>query len=192
MLNKIVKDYLSFTKKERIAVIMLIVVIIGVFLLPSLIPAKKDNTNDAAAKQFFRELAQLKSSKPDSAELAPGNDEGAAFSYNEQEKTSHYALEKKELFYFDPNTISPVAWKKLGLRNKTIKTIQNYISKGGRFRHPKDIGKIYGMRKEEVERLLPYVHINSGDANTNSLRKETNLFIPDKKINFHHQIIFLP
>ena len=30
------------------------------------------------------------------------------------------------LFYFDPNSLSAEGWKKLGIKEKTIKTIQNY------------------------------------------------------------------
>ena len=41
-----------------------------------------------------------------------------------------------------------------------IRTIQNFQSKGGKFRKPEDIGKIYGMRKELFETLLPYVIIS--------------------------------
>ncbi len=63
------------------------------------------------------------------------------------------------MFYFDPNTLDETGWKKLGLRNKTIATIQNYVSKGGKFRKAADITKIWGLRDDEKERLLPYVRI---------------------------------
>lgn len=63
------------------------------------------------------------------------------------------------LFKFDPNTLSPEGWKDLGLRDKTITTIQNYLSKGGRFREAADIKKIWGLFPDEAERLMPYVEI---------------------------------
>jgi competence ComEA-like helix-hairpin-helix protein len=72
---------------------------------------------------------------------------------------------KGDLFYFDPNTLSADGWKRLGLREKTIATIQNYIAKGGKFRQPGDISKIWGLFPDEAERLLPYVKIaNTGSA----------------------------
>jgi competence protein ComEA len=46
------------------------------------------------------------------------------------------------------------------LRDKTIQTILKYRSKGGRFKTPQDLGKIYGLRPEELNRILPYVKID--------------------------------
>ncbi len=64
-----------------------------------------------------------------------------------------------ENFYFDPNTASTRDWQRLGLRPKTIATIQKYIVKGGRFYKPADLQKIYGLPKHDAERLVPYVRI---------------------------------
>lgn len=65
------------------------------------------------------------------------------------------------LFQFDPNTIDIDTWRKLGVSNKQITTIQNYINKGGRFRQPDDLSKIYGLNQYQVEKLRPYIKINS-------------------------------
>ena len=54
----------------------------------------------------------------------------------EKAVTMKMQFTKGELFYFDPNTISTSDWKRLGLRDKTIKTIENYLSKGGHFYKP--------------------------------------------------------
>lgn len=66
-----------------------------------------------------------------------------------------------ELFYFDPNTLSPEGWERLGIREKTIHTIQNYLSKGGKFRKPEDVQKIYGLFPDEYERIAPFIRIES-------------------------------
>ena len=47
----------------------------------------------------------------------------------------------------------------MGLPAKTARTIQRYIRKGGRFRKPNDLGKIWGIRESDVERLLPYIQL---------------------------------
>jgi hypothetical protein len=47
----------------------------------------------------------------------------------------------------------------LGLRAKTIQTIINYRSKGGKFKNAEDIRKIWGLRKDEADRLIPYIKI---------------------------------
>ena len=66
---------------------------------------------------------------------------------------------KGTLFNFDPNTLETAGWKKLGVRDRTITTIQNYLVKGGRFYQPADIAKIWGLREDEIQRLLPFVSI---------------------------------
>ena len=66
---------------------------------------------------------------------------------------------KGQLFYFDPNVLPFEGWKKLGIREKTIGTIQNYLHKGGHFSKPEDLKKIYGIRADEYKRLEPYIRI---------------------------------
>ncbi len=68
------------------------------------------------------------------------------------------------MFYFDPNTLSKEGWEKLGLREKTIQTIQNYIGKGGHFKKPEDLQRVYGLHKDEYERLAPYIKIEPGSS----------------------------
>ena len=66
---------------------------------------------------------------------------------------------KGQLFYFDPNVLPLEGWKKLGIREKTITTIQSYLHKGGHFSKPEDLKKIYGLRADEYKRLEPYIRI---------------------------------
>jgi len=80
--------------------------------------------------------------------------------YNPALRTSDSNSAAK-LFYFDPNQLDASGFKQLGLRDKTIQTILNYRSKGGYFKQPEDIRKIYGLRDEEAERLIPYIKIEN-------------------------------
>lgn len=148
------KDYFSFTKKERTGILML-VALIGItvtipYFFPSVEPPDK-STVDA----FHLQKAQLEKLQ-----------QGRQKSYDEPRNNYaqvHYEPENDQqaviLFRFDPNTVNTAGWKKLGVNNRTIHTIQNYIAKGGRFRKPADLQKIYGLKKQEFERLLPYVQI---------------------------------
>ena len=63
-------------------------------------------------------------------------------------KTNIITSQQENCFYFDPNTLSKDGWQKLGIRDKTIKTIQNYLSKGGHFRKPEDLQRVYGLRNK--------------------------------------------
>jgi competence ComEA-like helix-hairpin-helix protein len=62
-----------------------------------------------------------------------------------------------ELFYFDPNITSDESFKKLGLTNKQISTINNYRNKGGRFFVKDDFRKIYGIRHYQYLKLKPFI-----------------------------------
>ncbi len=159
MLKSFLKDYFSFTKKERTAVLLLVFLITIIFFLPQIIPDNDPVIDKAALQTFEHQLAKLKTVHADTAGYHV-NDENA-YSGNES-RAGH--LNTGTLFYFDPNTLSFAGWQKLGIREKTIKTIQNYLSKGGRFRHGKDIEKIYGMRNDDVQRLLPYIQIKEANV----------------------------
>jgi DNA uptake protein ComE-like DNA-binding protein len=64
-----------------------------------------------------------------------------------------------KLFEFNPNELPAEGWKKLGLRDKTIQTILHYREKGGWFREPGDLKKIWGLSLEEANKLIPFVAI---------------------------------
>lgn len=72
---------------------------------------------------------------------------------------------KQETFSFDPNSISENDWKRLGISDKTIHTIINYRNKGGKFRSAEDLKKIWGFKKEDAERLIPFVQIEQSNSN---------------------------
>jgi len=66
-----------------------------------------------------------------------------------------------KLFYFDPNTIDSMGALRLGIPNKQVTTLLRYRNKGGRFYTKEDIAKLYGLKKEVAEKLLPYIIIHN-------------------------------
>jgi DNA uptake protein ComE-like DNA-binding protein len=84
-------------------------------------------------------------------------------------------------FLFDPNTLDEIGFSKLGLREKTIKTILNYRKKGGKFYKPEDFRKIWGLRKQEADVLVPYIVITNTANNyqyKNQSTPNSNVSIP--------------
>ncbi|MBP6022828.1 ComEA family DNA-binding protein [Ferruginibacter sp.] len=166
MLKKIFADYFTFTKKERRGTIVLLLLILFFVSLPFLYPLFiKSRPADAAA--FKKEIATLKIKQQDTVkQFAQRNfDEDNYQNYYQPSEKNYAKNFKGELFYFDPNTATAADWQRLGLRDKTIATIQNYLSKGGRFYKPEDIGKIWGLHADEVQRLIPYVQIAAKENN---------------------------
>ncbi len=165
MLKRAPHHFLHFTRKEKNGTLLLLFIILLLISTPVIYSLIfKEKTIDA--NEFKNEMASLKTRSADSAEKKY---------YNNYADEDHYkpnaAYRSKEhtiahdLFYFDPNTLPGAGWKKLGLTDKTIATIQNYLSKGGKFREPADIKKIWGLHEEMVNQLLPYVKIEQS-ANT--------------------------
>ena len=124
-------------------------------------------------------VRKLEISVPDSASdhYQKNNDEDAYAYQYDKKKSDYYEtnINKGELFYFDPNTISISEWKRLGLRDKTIQTIQNYLAKGGHFYKPEDLQKIYGLHDDEFERLRPYIKIESNDDDLASTKSKDKI-----------------
>ena len=164
MFKQFLNEYLSFTKKERAGIFILFALIIICLLLPFFYPyfihqKKYDHS------QFDKEIAQLKIQEADSVTnkkyFNKNFDENNYTNYYEPSEKFFYTKPKAEVFYFDPNTASVNDWRRLGVREKTAATILKYVSKGGHFYKPEDITKIWGLPKEDVDRLLPYVKIEN-------------------------------
>ncbi|MFT3936732.1 MAG: helix-hairpin-helix domain-containing protein [Chitinophagaceae bacterium] len=156
MWKKFIKDYLSFSKKDRIGVIVLLSLILIVLLLPYCWPKP-------ASKQLPKE--ELIKIQALAAKLQQGDSvqQEAFVATHDYRSSGNYnnSSHNTALFYFDPNSLNEAGWQKLGLRDKTIATIQHYLAKGGRFKKPEDIGRIYGLQQSLYEKLLPYVRIAS-------------------------------
>ncbi|HUR66644.1 MAG TPA: helix-hairpin-helix domain-containing protein [Chitinophagaceae bacterium] len=166
-----VDDYFQFTRRERIAIIVLIFIMILVFLAPSFLSpgvATSPTPIDSSWMVALNQLEQKDATKDD--EQYNDNNKG----YHNYDRVRRSAEKRKaELFLFDPNTLSSEGWEKLGLRERTIHTIQNYITKGGRFRKAEDVKRIYGLFPDEYERIAPYIRIKAEDVPTEQTTKTT-------------------
>ena len=155
MWRQFLKDYFSFTRKERFGIISVVAVILLLIILPLFFPyfIKKEKTD---ASQFAKEIAQLRLDT--SSKKVYANKHSEEY-YNDYTPANQKYSSKSEVFFFDPNTASIDEWRRLGVREKTANTIQKYISKGGKFYKPEDIKKIWGLSEKDAERLIPYVSI---------------------------------
>jgi competence protein ComEA len=178
----IVKDYLTFTRKERIGIFALLTIILIIWFFPAMIGSgisarltKTDTSWLAAAKQL-----EIKDSSSDPKKKYRSYDEqdGNSYAFDRKTYKSSNSYFKGEPFYFDPNTLSADGWKKLGLREKTIGTIQNYLSKGGHFYKPADLQKIYGLFPNEFERIESYIRIENAERQSGFAYKTSNENFP--------------
>lgn len=160
MWNSFLKDYFNFSRKERTGIIIILVLILFLMFLPFSYPLFTSQ-KQFSTSEFENEIARLKIENTDSVKDRnySKNFDNELFDDYSPTGRNKYEPVKAELFYFDPNNATASDWKRLGIRDKTINTIQNYISKGGKFYKPEDIGKIWGLAPPDVQRLIPYVSI---------------------------------
>jgi competence protein ComEA len=165
--NRIYKEYFTFSKKDRIGAIVALIIIFFLLFIPQFFKKttpKAFITEDVELKQAVDTLQQRQET---TNELAEGNRNFNAYQYEPSETNSF--SKDAALFAFDPNTLSLAGWKDLGLNNRTIKTINNYRSKGGKFYKPEDLQKIWGMPSGFYERVKDYIKI----ASTNRFENNT-------------------
>lgn len=173
MWKRFVTDYLNFTKKERTGILVLLLLIAFFITIPFLFPffIHQQPTDDVS---FKKEISTLIIKQADSTnKFSKKNFEEDGYqNYRVPSEKNSSKQTKGELFNFDPNTLDKSGWQRLGIKDKTIATIQNFIKKGGKFYKPADIGKIWGLHQDEVEKLIPFVQIENNNANN----------YPEKKI----------
>ena len=170
-MKQLLKDYFSFSKKETVAAIILVVLIGGFIVLPYVY--KTNNSKPVLDKNLQDQVAKVQQTPT----VSDSVDEGSRQSF----QPSNTVIETKfALFEFDPNTLDAAGWKRLGVRDKTINTIFNYRSKGGKFRKPEDISKIWGLRPIEAERIIPYARINTPQSNY--AKSTFTSYEPSKKV----------
>jgi DNA uptake protein ComE-like DNA-binding protein len=173
-----VNDYLHFSKKERIGVLVLLAGILVIRLLPYYWPAAPAPPV-AVPDSLIALLIQQKTL--DSANRMQG---GKAWNRNTfgigeirpggnssfQRASGRDQALKGKLFPFNPNLATAADWQELGVPEKTIGTILKYREKGGRFRSAEDLFRIYGMPEQLAKRLMPMVLLEStaGSASGNT------------------------
>ena len=150
------EDYLSFSKKERKAILAVLGFILLIYLLPKLFPKQKllVITKD---KALLAAIDTLSHKQPQPYKRNQPESEETGSEYEPSIQNNHTA----EVFPFDPNTLSREGWIRLGLRERTINTIENYRNKGGRFYKPEDLKKIWGLPDVFYTRVKDYIAITT-------------------------------
>jgi competence protein ComEA len=158
-LKEFIREYLAFTQKERTGIAVIIILLIVIFFYPFIsghLKSRKDIRIDSSWVSAMRKLEPVKKDSEDQnakRKTYPVNNKSEYFHDHRLTNTT------PDLFYFDPNTISRAKWQQLGIPDKTINIIQNYLSKGGVFKKNEDLQKVYGLKKDEYNRLAPYIKI---------------------------------
>lgn len=127
------KSYLVMSRRERQGALLLALLIASIWVLPELFHRPKlDPVLMHKADEVLRS----------------------------REKDSAMILQVLRFEPFDPNLAPDQQWLDMGLTERNLLTIRRYLARGGRFRRKEDLQKIYGLRPDLVNRILPYVRIS--------------------------------
>lgn len=162
-MKQILKQYFQFSKKEFLIFTIIFTIILGFIIYPTIDKNKSD---------VPRPINNLKPPTASVQKNEANKTEQNSSSKNDYQfitQSTNDANNTLNPFKFNPNTLDELGFKKLGLRDKTIKTIINYRNKGGKFFIPDDFKKIWGLKKEEAEVLIPFIVIENTFTNFKSL-----------------------
>ena len=175
--KQLLKDWFTFTKKDRIFALLVILVVGGSLILPRLLaptPQPLALNRDSVLVQAMDTLQERQAKRKDYAR----NDQGRAYPL---EPSAPNRFTTGELFEFDPNTATLQEWQRLGLNDRTSKTILNYVSKGGKFYKPEDLQKIWGMPEGFYKRVKDYMVITSVQRKTFSLAESSRPKLEERR-----------
>jgi competence protein ComEA len=138
------KDWFSFAKRERNGIVVLLILILALLIIQFFLPMMNQGEKKTIVN-YNQEIQQwMDSHQPDSADTY---------------KKSSFTQEKRpaSLFPFNPNSIDEYGWQKLGMSKGQIKTINNYLNKGGTFKYKEDLAKMYCISSEQYETLKDFI-----------------------------------
>ena len=136
------KDFFYFTRKERLGIFSLILVILVLSLLLWLIPLTWVESSTQSALAFQKEYESFISHR--------------AFILD---SIQHSKQHSKTLRPFNPNTASESQLIHAGLSTKQAKNIINYRLKGGTFKTKSALKKLYTISDSTYSKLKNYIQL---------------------------------
>ncbi len=150
-MKKAIKQYFTFSRRERNGVFLLLFVLLGFIIANFAIPLLY-STNKNEAEKAFKENTRKQQQSVKRGEI-----------------TATYQLKS-----FDPNTASKDSLIQSGLSEKLAQQILNYREKGGKFRVKKDFAKLYYLTDSAYKAIAPYLLLPDELPKPNPLIVEIN------------------
>lgn len=136
------RDWFTFSRQDRRAILLLAVLIMLVLALHYIRPMCNKRTLSTLSSDSTTSL--LQPSTP-IVKIAP--------------------------HLFDPNTADSLELLTVGLPPHVVRNIQRYRAAGGQFRRPNDLARIYGLHDTVFTRIRPYIDIPLPKQMNNEAKK---------------------
>lgn len=147
MKKRIFDEYFSFSSSEKRSILIIsILILLGIIAtsIVKYIPQEKGQFSEEQREEINKLVKELSE-----------NDKPEDYSEAKNRKNT------RTLFPFDPNSATTKELEKIGLSERQIRTIRNYLSSGGKFYHKEDFRKIYTISEEEYLIYEPYIKIEN-------------------------------
>lgn len=182
---------MRFNKSDRISMLLIFMVIIGIWLGVIIDRLLLRNEQELKPLESYfghvSPLADAIDSVALSDSLYMAREEEHARRY--EDESSDTPPRKIETFAFDPNTADSSSLLRLGLAPWQVRSILKYRSKGGRYHTVKDFQRVPGMTPEVWNRLAPVMQIGEAfryyhdrkDSSSFSTKPDTSYFPRQEK-----------
>lgn len=152
------KEFFSFNKRERVTLVALTLLIVIVQILiwtkdawVRFLPADLEHR--------YQQQKALVHYRDSMATAKPYQN------YGKVSTNKTFTAEPVVRAPFNPNTADSTTLRRLGLRAYVVKNILQYRRKGGTFRKPADLARIYGLEPALFAELEPLIRMKEEDAN---------------------------
>lgn len=135
-MKQAIKQYFTFSRRERNGVFLLLFVLLGLIAANFAIPYLYHADESEAKKAYHENTKKQK---------------------QQTERVGEDAPKKYQLKPFDPNTASKDSLIQSGLSDKLAQQILNYREKGGKFRVKKDFAKLYYLTDSAYQAIAPFL-----------------------------------
>lgn len=146
-MRKWLGSYLEVTKGEFNGLLLLIFCIGAVMVFPPVYD--RLYPTDLKNPELLRELEKVE-------RLAAADFQQVSATKRPERSPSRAPVQLKP---FDPNQLDLAGWRSLGFSEKQAAVILKYQTRGGKFRRPEDVQKLYVVSPEHYQQLKPYIQI---------------------------------
>ncbi|MFP4025624.1 MAG: helix-hairpin-helix domain-containing protein [Thiohalospira sp.] len=170
------KEYFTFTKRERNGIIVLLSLLVILMIADQFIDFYSDKEIVLMNENFKKEIDAFEKSlenKKKNNRVKLLYSQATNKNVNNQNKYSNNNrwIIPDSLFKFDPNIVKENELKKLGFSEKQVVTFLNFRKAGGCFYKKTDILKVYGISEEQYIALEPYIKVTN-DSLSNIKKKD--------------------
>lgn len=150
--SQYLKQFFTFNKSERKGVYLLVCAIVVATILPLIY------------KQYFVP-ALLPINHSQLPVIMANNSEPLQYpAFPNPTDEAQLFNSSFSAFSFNPNTADSATLLQLGFAPRVIKGMLNFRNKGGKFRKPEDLFKLYHIDSTHVQQLLPYVQLDTEES----------------------------